>query len=59
MGVKRQHTFEVIGADRFLDQYVASYEYNVGLGTDGVPGKVLDYCDEQFPMMIGIGISRS
>jgi hypothetical protein len=49
MGVKRQHTFEVIGPDRYLDQYVATYDYVVGLGRDGVPGRVLDYCDEHFP----------
>ena len=27
MGVKRQHTFEVVGPDRYLDQYVSTYDY--------------------------------
>ena len=49
MGVKRQNSFEVIGADRHLDQYVATYEHQVGLEREGVPGVVLDYCDATFP----------
>ena len=49
MGVKRQHTFEVQGSDRFLDQYVASFDYSIGLNKDGVPQSVIEYCDEHFP----------
>lgn len=49
MGVKRQHTFEVVGADRFLEQYVATYENVICLNKSSVNKKILDYCDEHFP----------
>ena len=48
MGVKRQNTFEIIGADRFLEQYVATHEYVICLGVKAVNKKIIDYCDENF-----------
>lgn len=48
MGVKRQHTFEVIGADRFLEQYVATHNYIVCLERKAVNKRILDFCDEHF-----------
>jgi len=49
MGVKRQHTFEVIGPDRHLDQYVASFEHCVFVKRDGLPGRVKDFLDTNVP----------
>lgn len=48
MGVKRQHKLKALTNERHLDQYVATFDYSISIEQDGVPAKILDYCDEEF-----------
>lgn len=49
MGVKRQHTLEIHSSERHLDQYVPSFDHNVFVQNQGLPGNVKDYLDSSFP----------
>lgn len=49
MGMKRRHTLDDTDEESYLDQYVASFDYTIGLERQGVPGQVIDYCDKEVP----------
>lgn len=48
MGVRRQHKLKALTSERHLDQYVATFDYSISIQQDGVPAKILDYCDSEF-----------